>query len=186
MPIRFNPPFRLRPVFSSKIIAPNRIPTGFGTNSESANEPLMGDSFFCGITDNGDFRVCQYASTRRFACAPFLAPKSLRQIGYPWFFGTNSESANEPLMGGSFFCGERGGNRSIGEANLRKGRQPPLTAGSSHRHCRPISMEAGGFECVIGGGEWCNIKCLTMLGIRLNSADFIFRISRVFALCPNL
>lgn len=36
------------------------------------------------------------------------------------FFGTNSGSANEPLMGGSFFCGERGGNRSIGEANLRK------------------------------------------------------------------
>ena len=120
------------------------------------------------LRDNGDFRVCQYASTRRFACAPFLAPKSLRQIGYPWFFRTNSESANEPLMGGSFFCGERGGDRSIGGANLRKGRQPPLTAGSSHRHCRPISMETGGFKCVIGGGEWCNIKCLTMLGIRLN------------------
>lgn len=25
----------------------------------------------------------------------------------------------------------------------------------------PISMEAGGFKCVIGGGEWSNIKCLT-------------------------
>ena len=34
---------------------------------------------------------------------------------------TNSGSVNEPLMGGSFFCGERGGDRSIGEANLRKG-----------------------------------------------------------------
>ena len=59
------------------------------------------------LRDNGDFRVCQYASTRRFACAPFLAPKSLRQIGYLWFFRTNSGSADEPLMGGSFFCGER-------------------------------------------------------------------------------
>ena len=54
---------------------------------------------------------------------PILAlhPKSLRQIGNLWFFGTNSGSISEPLMGGSFFCGERGGDRSIGEANLRKG-----------------------------------------------------------------
>ncbi len=36
-------------------------------------------------------------------------------------FGTNSGSTDEPLMGGSFFCEERGGDRSIGEANLRKG-----------------------------------------------------------------
>lgn len=115
----------------------------FGTNSGSVNEPLMWEVRFLSETDNGDFRVCQYASIRRFACAPFLAPKSLRQIGYPWFFGTNSGSANEPLMGGSFFCGERGGNRSIGEANLRKGRQPPLTAGSSHRHCRPHFYGSG-------------------------------------------
>ena len=37
------------------------------------------------LRDNGDFRVCQYASTRRFACAPFLAPKALRQIGNSQF-----------------------------------------------------------------------------------------------------
>ena len=63
-----------------------------------------------------------------------LHPKSLRQIGYLWFFKTNSGSINEPLMGGSFFCGERGGNRSIGEANLRKGHQPLQWK----RPCRPL------------------------------------------------
>ena len=50
---------------------------------------------------------------------------------------TNSGSVNEPLMGGSFFCGERGGDRSIGEANLRKGRQPLLWK----RHCRPLQWK---------------------------------------------
>ena len=51
-----------------------------------------------------------------------LHPKSLRQIGNLWFSErTNSGSTDEPLMRGSFFCGERGGDRSIGEANLRKG-----------------------------------------------------------------
>ena len=40
----------------------------------------------------------KYASTLCFACAPFLAPKSLRQIGNPWFFGTNSESVYKPLL----------------------------------------------------------------------------------------
>ena len=46
--IRFDPLFRLRPVFISKIIAPNREPAVFGTNSGSVNEPLMGGSFFVG------------------------------------------------------------------------------------------------------------------------------------------
>ena len=77
------------------------------------------------------------------------------------FFGTNSESANEPLMGGSFFCGERGGDRSIGKANLRKGRQPLLWL------ARPVppSMEAMP-PTFYGNGtlyarlrrEWSNIK----------------------------
>ena len=82
-----------------------------------------------------DARVCQYASTRRFACAPFLAPKALRQIWNPWFFGTNSGSVYEPLMGRFVLCWERSGDRSIGGANLRKGRQPLLWK----RHCRPFN-----------------------------------------------
>ena len=40
-------------------------------------------------------------------------------------------------VGGSFFCGERGGDRSIGEANLRKGRQPLQWK----RHCRPLQWK---------------------------------------------
>ena len=39
---------RLRPVFISKIIAPNLEPLVFGTNSGSVSEPLMGGSFFVG------------------------------------------------------------------------------------------------------------------------------------------
>ena len=41
-------------------------------------------------------------------------------------------------MGGSFFCGDRGGDRSIGEANLRKGRQPLQWK----RHRRPLQWLA--------------------------------------------
>ena len=40
-------------------------------------------------------------------------------------------------MGGSFFCGERRGDRSIGEANLRKGRQPLQWK----RHRRPLQWK---------------------------------------------
>ena len=80
----------------------------------------------------------KYASTRRFACAPFLAPKALRQIWNPWFFGTNSGSVYEPLMGRFVLCWERSGDRSIGGANLCKGRQPLLWK----RHCRPLQWPA--------------------------------------------
>ena len=79
--IRFDPLFRLRPVFSSKIIAPNREPLVFGTNSGSINEPLMGGSFFCGERMTATLAYVQYASTLCFACAPFLAPKWIRWLG---------------------------------------------------------------------------------------------------------
>ena len=55
------------------------------------------------------------------AARPRSSSKSIAPNREPLVFGTNSESINEPLMGDSFFCGERGGDRSIGEANLRKG-----------------------------------------------------------------
>ena len=100
-----------RPVPPSLFIqnhcAKSENPWFFKTNSGNVNEPLMWEVRFLSETDNGDFRVCQYASIRRFACATFLAPKSLRQIGKAGFvfWGTNSGSTNEPLMGGSFFVG---------------------------------------------------------------------------------
>ena len=56
----------------------------------------------------------------RAALAPH--PKSLRQIGKLGFFGTNSGSVYEPLMWEVRFVLEaERGDRSIGEANLRKG-----------------------------------------------------------------
>ena len=49
-------------------------------------------------------------------------PKSLRQIGKLGFFGTNSGSVYEPLLWEVRFVLEaERGDRSIGEANLRKG-----------------------------------------------------------------
>ena len=93
---------------SSKIITPNRGSWGF---SERTLEVLTNLScwrfVFYSITDNGIdsllsplrgtptaylnaplacfLAYVKYASTLCFACAPFLAPKSLRQIGNPWF-----------------------------------------------------------------------------------------------------
>ena len=148
MSIRFNPPFRLRHVFSTKSIAPNREHAVFSertpevytnlscwrfvfyweriTAIDSLLSPLRGNA--CGVSKRafGLFScVCQIASTLCFACVPFLAPKSLRQIGSLWFFGTNSGSVYEPLMWEvRFVLGKRGGDRSIGKANLRKGLCP--------------------------------------------------------------
>ncbi|OLA83839.1 MAG: hypothetical protein BHW65_08415 [Verrucomicrobia bacterium CAG:312_58_20] len=44
-----------------------------------------------------------YAPTGGFPQILALHPKSLRQIGELGFFGMNSGSADEPLMGGLFF-----------------------------------------------------------------------------------
>ena len=66
-----------------------------------------------------------------------LHPKSLRQIGEALVFRTNSGSVYEPLMWEVrfLFGGLRGGDRSIGGANLRKG-----AALQWKRHCRPPSL----------------------------------------------
>ena len=65
------------------------------TTSDLANDFGLKTSC-CAIT--AILAYVKYASTRHFACAPFLAPKSLRQIGNPWFSGTNSGGVYEPLM----------------------------------------------------------------------------------------
>ncbi len=67
-------------------------------------------------------RVCQIRSTRRFACTPFLAPKALRQIGKLVFGGRTLEACTNLSCRRFVLCWERGGDRSIGKANLRKGR----------------------------------------------------------------
>ena len=74
----------------------------FGTNSGSVYEPLMWEVRFVLKAERGDRSI----------------------IGKLGFFGTNSGSVYEPLMLEVRFLLEWGGDRSIGEANLRKGRQP--------------------------------------------------------------
>ena len=104
MSIRFNPPFRLRPVFSSKIIAPNLEPAVFGTNSGSINEPLMGGSFFCGERMTVEFRVCSIRIDPLLRLRPVFISKIIAPNRGSLVLGrTNSGSANEPLMGGSLF-----------------------------------------------------------------------------------
>ena len=66
-------------------------------------------------------RVCQIRSTRRFACAPFLAPKALRQIGETGVWGNELRKCIRTSHGRFVLCWERGGDRRIGGANLRKG-----------------------------------------------------------------
>ena len=58
-----------------------------------------------------------------------LHPKSLRQIGEAGFWGKRTPEVCTNLSCGRFvFCWERGGDRSIGEANLRKGLAPSMEA----------------------------------------------------------
>ena len=92
------------------------------------------------------FAYVKYTSTLCFACTPILAPKALRQIRYPWFFGTNSGSVNEPLMWEVRFLLGMGGDRSIGEANLRKGLCPFYGRHAScpllwKRYCRTLQWQ---------------------------------------------
>ena len=57
---------------------------------------------------------------------PILAlhPKSLRQIGNLWFFGTNYGSADEPLMGGSFFVRNGEGIEALAKPIFVRGVSP--------------------------------------------------------------
>ena len=113
------------------------------------------------------WRPCRPLQWKRHRRPPSLfIKKHCAKSGKPGFFGTNSGSINEPLMGGSFFVGERGGDRSIGEANLRKGRQPLQWKRHCRlllwkRHCRPLQWErycrppgcAGARQCLIHAEE---------------------------------
>ena len=109
------------------------------------------------------------------AARPRSSSKSIAPNRESLVFGTNSGSADEPLMRGSFFCGERGGDRSIGEANLRKGAAlqwlahlapvrgaaPSMAGGTAApfngwRPCRPpsimetaLSIQLDGMPCVL-------------------------------------
>ena len=110
---------------------------GFSERTSEVLTNLSWEVRFLWVTDNGDFRVCLIRINPPFRLRHVFSSKIIAPNLEPLVFGTNSGSADEPLMGGSFFCGERGGDRSIGEANLRKGRQPLLWK----RPCRPLQWK---------------------------------------------
>ena len=171
MPIRINSPFRLRPVFSSKIIAPNREPAVFGTNSGSADEPLMGGSFFCGERITATFAYVQYASTLCFACAPFLAPKSLRQIWNLRFSERTPEVLTNLSWEVRFFAGNGEGIEALAKPIFVRGVSPFYGSGTAApfngwRPCRPkVSVRffarfyGGTLPLKIHCGQYCGKKC---------------------------
>ena len=80
---------------------------------------LLANSCVSGKAATG--HVLMYAPTGGFPRILALHPKSLRQIGNLWFSERTPEVLTNLPWEVRFFCGERGGDRSIGEANLRKG-----------------------------------------------------------------
>ena len=76
----------------------------------------------CAIT--ATFAYVQYASTRRFACAPFLAPKSLRQIGNPWFSERTPEVLTNLSWEVRFFEGKGKGIEALAKPIFVRGVGP--------------------------------------------------------------
>ena len=135
-------------------------------NSGSTDEPLMRGSFFFAGNVEGIEALAKPIFVR---AQPFNGwrpvPPSLfiqKHYAKSGTFGFRNElrkCVRTYHVGGSFFCGERGGDRSIGEANLRKGRQPlqwkrhcrPL---QWKRHCRPLQWSAALAARPISVYEW--------------------------------
>ena len=87
--IRFDPPFRLRPIFSSKSIAPNREPAVFSERTPGVYTNLSCWRFvFYSITDNGDSRVCQIRFNPPFRLRHVFSSKSIAPNREPLVFRT--------------------------------------------------------------------------------------------------
>ena len=92
-------------------------------------------------------------------CRPRSSSKSITPNREPLVFGTNSESISEPSMGGSFCVGERGVDRSIGEANLRKGAALQWLA-----HLAPVRASAPSMEAALLPALALHPKSLRQIG----------------------
>jgi len=126
----------------------------FRMNSESVYEPLMLEvRFLLGTETAIDsllsplrgtpaaylnaplacfLAYVEYVSTRRFACATFLAPKSLRQIGNSRFFRTNSGGVYEPLSWEvRFFIGNGEGIEVLAKPIFVRGVSPFYGSGTA-------------------------------------------------------
>ena len=149
-------PCRPRP--ASKIITPNREPWFFGTDSGSVYEPLMGGSFCVGNGEgievlakpifvrgvspfNGWHAPCLAGAP----CALFIQNHYAKSGSFGFSERTLCVITN--LSCGRFvFCWERSEDRSIGKANLRKGRQPLQWKCASHPSMEaalPLPLMAG-------------------------------------------
>ena len=146
-------PCRPRP--ASKIITPNREPWFFGTNSGSVYEPLMWEvRFFVGNGEgietlakpifvraqpfNGWHAPCLAGAP----CALFIQNHCAKSGN--WGFSERTLEACTNLSWEVRFLRERGGDRSIGGANLRKGQCPFNGSGTAApRPPRTICCFAG-------------------------------------------
>ena len=114
----------MRPVFSSKIIAPNRGSLGLGERTPEVLTNLSWEVRFLWGTDDGDSRVCSIRFNPLFRLRPVFISKIIAPNREPLVFGTNSGSADEPLMGGSFFVGDGEGIEALAKPIFVRGVSP--------------------------------------------------------------
>ena len=111
-----------RPRSSSKIIAPNREPLVFRTNLEKVGIALL--------RSNGRKGLCPFNGWRPVPPSLFIQNHCAKSGNLG--FGRRTPEVCTNLSWEVRFLRERGGDRSIGGANLRKGLAPSMEA-----DCRP-------------------------------------------------
>ena len=105
-----------RPRSSSKIIAPNREPLVFRTNLEKVGIALLRSNGRKGFAPS--MEVC---APHRPVMPLLFIQNHCAKSGALVFRNELRKRVRTSHVGGSFFCWEWGGDRNIGEANLRKG-----------------------------------------------------------------
>ena len=114
---------------------------------------LLANSCVLGKAATG--HVLMYAPTGGFPRILALHPKSLRQIGNLWFFGTNYGSADEPLMGGSFFVRNGEGIEALAKPIFVRGVSPFNGSGTAARPRSSSKMDSLAWLRWAGAGCAC-------------------------------